>query len=433
LALNQHEARVPPNVQPLARMKTLYISYFGALKHLSQTQVIPYLKGLAANGVGVTLLTFEERWANGREEASARTALRVELRECGISWVALRYHKRPSLPATAWDVAAAVTVATYLVIRRRIDVVHARSHVPAVPALLLKLLLGRKMIFDLRGIMAEEYVDAGVWRRGTPAYRITRWVERVALYHADAVVMLTSRIRDQLTAQHPGVLSRKVEVIPCCVDLSLYAPVDKKEARARLGLGGSRLMVYAGSLGGWYLTDEMVQLFLVARTFDPGMHFLLLTQTPSVAREALTRRSVDEGAFSVKTVQPRDVPAHLQAADFAIALIRPAPSKVSSSPTKVGEYLASGLPILANRGIGDVDQVIERREVGVLIEDFGEPSYRKAVASIVALVDRDQGLATRCRSAAEEEFSLEKVGVPRYLDVYRRLGPGAGSPTQRRP
>jgi glycosyltransferase involved in cell wall biosynthesis len=360
-------------------------------------------------------------------------ALEVELGRSGISWVALRYHKRPSLPATAWDVAAAITVATYLVIRRRIDVVHARSHVPAVPALLLKLLLGRKMIFDLRGTMAEEYVDAGLWRRGGPAYRITRWVERAALCHADAVVMLTSRIRDQLSPRGTGVVGRKVQVIPCCVDVSLYAPVDKKEARARLGLGGSRIMVYAGSLGGWYLTDEMVRLFLVARTFDPEMHFLLLTQTPGVAREALARRGVDERAFSVKTVQPRDVPAHLQAADFAIALIKPAPSKVSSSPTKVGEYLASGLPILANRGIGDVDQVIERREVGVLIEDFGEPSYGKGVTSILALIERDRDLATRCRSAAAEEFSLEKVGVPRYLDVYRRLGLGAESQTPRRP
>jgi glycosyltransferase involved in cell wall biosynthesis len=423
---------VPPDAQPLVSVRSLYISYFGALKHLSQTQVIPYLKGLAANGVGVTLLSFEERWADPRDEASARTALAAELRQSGISWIALRYHKRPSLPATAWDVTVAVVVSFYLVICRRIGVVHARSHVPAVPALLLKLLLRRKLVFDLRGTMAEEYVDAGVWRRGSWAYRVTKSVERAALHHADAVVMLTSRIRDQLSAQEPSALARKATVIPCCVDLSLYTAVDKEQARARLGLGRSRVMVYAGSLGGWYLTDEMVRLFLAARRIDPQMYFLVVTQTPSLAEEAFSRCGVDGGAFSVRTVPPRDVSVHLQAADFAISLIKPAPSKVSSSPTKVAEYLASGLPILANRGIGDVDEVIERHEVGVLIENLDELAYRQAVTSILALIDQGPGLATRCRRAAEEEYSLTNVGVPRYLEVYRRLALGEESRNPKR-
>jgi glycosyltransferase involved in cell wall biosynthesis len=405
-------------------LRTLYISYFGALKHLSQTQVIPYLKGLATNGVGVTLLSFEERWADPREESSARKDLEIELRENGISWVPLTYHKRPSLLATTWDVFVSVLVSSYLVIRGDIDIVHARGHVPAVPALLLKLLLRRKLIFDLRGTMADEYVDAGVWRRESLPYRATKWVERTALHRADAVVILTSRIREQFVASLPETVGQRIEVIPCCVDTTLHAPLERHEARGRLGLGQARIMVYVGSLGGWYLTDEMVRLFCVAREMDPKMHFLILTQTPSGARAALSRSGVDAGTFTVATVRPREVSACLQAADFAISLIKPAPSKVSSSPTKVGEYLASGLPILANRGIGDVDALIERHRVGVLIEDFNDRSYAEAVASILTLIDRDSDVGTRCRRAAEEELSLEKIGVPRYLGVYRRLGVG---------
>jgi glycosyltransferase involved in cell wall biosynthesis len=406
-------------------LRTLYISYFGALKHLAQTQVIPYLKGLAAHGVGVTLLSFEERWADPRQEASARKALELELAQAGIAWVPLRYHKRPSLPATAWDVFVCVIVGLYLVIRKKIDVVHARGHVPAVPALILKTLLGRKLVFDVRGVMADEYVDAGLWRRGNLPYRVTKWVERTALRRADAVVMLTSRIREQFVASLPEAVGRRIEVIPCCVDTSLHEPLDRQQERLRLGFGGARVMAYVGSLGGWYLTDEMVRLFLVARLIDPGLHFLILTQTPDGARSALARGGIDEAAFSVSTVSPREVSARLQAADFGISLIKPAPSKVSSSPTKVGEYLACGLPILANRGVGDVDAIIERYRVGVLLEDFSDDSYRKALTSMLALVEQDADVGARCRRAAAEELSLEKVGVPRYLNVYRRLGLGA--------
>jgi glycosyltransferase involved in cell wall biosynthesis len=183
-------------------------------------------------------------------------------------------------------------------------------------------------------------------------------------------------------------------------------------------------MAYVGSLGGWYLTDEMIRLFCIARAIDPDLHFLILTQTPTEAEAALSRSGVDARAFSVATVHPREVPACLLAADFGISFIKPAPSKVSSSPTKVGEYLASGLPVLANRGVGDVDAIIERHHVGVLIEDFSDRSYREAAASMFALVAQDSEVKRRCRRAAEEELSLERVGVPRYLAVYRRLGLG---------
>jgi glycosyltransferase involved in cell wall biosynthesis len=345
----------------------------------------------------------------------------------------LRYHKRPSLPATVWDVAVSVLVSFCLVIRGDIDIVHARGHVPAVAALLVKFLLRRKLLFDLRGTMADEYVDAGLWRRGNLPYRVTKWVERTALHHADAVVMLTSKIREQFLVWLPETVCRRIEVIPCCVDTTLYAPLEKQQARRRLGLGRARVMVYVGSLGGWYLTDEMVRLFCVARGIEPELNFLILTQTPSRARAALSRRGVDAAAFSVATVPPREVSACLQAADFAISLIKPAPSKVSSSPTKVGEYLASGLPILANRGIGDVDAIIERHHVGVLIEEFSDRSYAKAVTSILALIDQDPEVGTRCRRAAQEELSLEKVGVPRYLGVYQRLGVGSTSRTPNAP
>jgi hypothetical protein len=50
-------------------VKTLYISYFGALKHLSHSQILPYLRELAAAGVDVTLLSFEEHGADPAKEA----------------------------------------------------------------------------------------------------------------------------------------------------------------------------------------------------------------------------------------------------------------------------------------------------------------------------------------------------------------------------
>src|SRR4029453_6841029 len=121
----------------------------------------------------------------------------------GITWHSRRYHKRPSLPATIYDTFAGALTALRILGRHHLDAVHARNHVPAAMALMVRKLTGCRMIFDLRGLMAEEYVDAGTWRRGGLPYRITNWIQRIALRRADHVVMLTEAVRRHLFGGPP--------------------------------------------------------------------------------------------------------------------------------------------------------------------------------------------------------------------------------------
>ena len=128
----------------LANRRVLYISYNGMLDPLGQSQVIPYLKELSRAGVRFTLLSFEGAKAytpKGRERCEQ---LRAELTKSAIDWHFLRYHKRPSLPATFYDVLAGIRYAGRLVRNKKIEMVHARSHIPATIALRLKRRFGLK-------------------------------------------------------------------------------------------------------------------------------------------------------------------------------------------------------------------------------------------------------------------------------------------------
>lgn len=408
-------------------MKTLYLSYFGALKPLSHSQVIPYLVGLARQGVGVTLVSFEERLSERREEVRRRAALRATLNHLGISWVPLRYHKRPSLPATAFDLAVGTLVAAYLVLRHRIAVIHARSHIPALIGLVVRALTGCKLVFDMRGVMAEEYVEAGVWRESSFAFRAVKWVERRALARADAIVMLTHRIRNALLEASAELRSNRapIEIIPCCVDTIHYGGVDRSAARARLGFGDEPVMAYAGSLGGWYMSSEMVDFLIVAQQLFPRLHFMVLTQsTFELIKRELTARGVSPDRYSIRGVDPSSMPMHLAAADFGVCFIRPGYSKWSSSPTKIGEYLASGLPVVTGAGIGDVDEMVRSEGVGIVVDAFATRDYRLAAARLADLLREGPPLRERCRRTAQEKLSLERVGWPGYLRVYRSLEGG---------
>jgi hypothetical protein len=153
--------------------RVLFISYNGMLEPLGQSQVLPYLRELAKRGVRITLLSFERAKAFETEGKAACEELRQKLESQGIEWHWLRYHQRPSVPATFYDVLAGIRKASSLVRSRQIEMIHARGHIPAAIALGVKRRLGTKMIFDLRGLMAEEYVDAEHWREGSIPYRIT--------------------------------------------------------------------------------------------------------------------------------------------------------------------------------------------------------------------------------------------------------------------
>jgi glycosyltransferase involved in cell wall biosynthesis len=124
--------------------------------------------------------------------------------------------------------------------------------------------------------------------------------------------------------------------------------------------------------------------------------------------------------FSVLSVPARQVPSYLSAADAGLSFIKSCFSKLASSPTKNAEYLACGLPLIINSGIGDSDVLIDDWNAGVLLEDLTETEYAEAGTFIEAMAAKP-GTRTAARAVAERLFDLERVGVERYAALYERV------------
>lgn len=404
--------------------RVLFISYNGMLDPLGQTQVLPYLRELAKLGVRFTLLSFERDKAFKPDGAKRRDILKQRLFIEGIEWHWLRYHQKPSLPATVYDVIAGVRYASRLVRRNKIEMVHARSHIPATIALALRKRHGVKMIFDVRGLMAEEYVDAEHWKKGSVPYRITKAMERRAFAATDAVVTLTEKIWPILS-DWDGLKGRDLAhtVIPCCVDLELFntTDADREQTRAKLGLGERFTLIYSGSLDGWYLTEKMADFFAELLKTKPDAYLIWLTTgSHSRVTQLMTERNVSPRNFGAHSAVAADVPSYLAAADAGVAFIKPCLSKLASSPTKYGEYLACGLPLLINSGIGDSDVLVEQFHAGSLVREFNAESYRRSAAEVEALAAEPDTRA-KARAVARELFDLRTVGAKRYAELYKRV------------
>ena len=213
------------------------------------------------------------------------------------------------------------------------------------------------------------------------------------------------------------------EVIPCCVDLSLFKFSDEERARRRgeLGLGDRLTMVYSGSLDGWYLTEQMADFFASFLKQNHEAHLLWLTTgSHDRVRELMRARNVEPDNFSVRAVASGDVASYLAAADVGLAFIKRCVSKIASSPTKNGEYLACGLPLVINAGVGDSDLLINEWKAGVLIDDFSEDDFVKAAREIEAIMS-DDDVRRKARLVAEEVFNLETIAGKRYASLYERV------------
>lgn len=409
-------------------LSALYLCYLSLDDPLVHTQVVAYLTGLARLGHTIHLLTYEPKMLRAR-----RRAVRREMQRQGISWHRLTYHKRPSLPATIFDALAGALVGTWLVVRHRLEAVHCRSHVPAATGLLVTRLTGTHLIFDLRGLMAEEYEDAGLWTRESAGFRITKWIEGVAIRRAAGIVVLTHKVAGMLFGPQGDP---RVHVIPCCADLERIAAAAsrREEVRAALGVGQDPVLIYVGKFTGWYMHEEMAELFAVARKRRPSLHLLVLTQVePGPITIELARHGVPLDAVTILSASSEDVPGYLAAADLAMALIRPLPSKASSSPTKIGEYLGAGLPVVAMAGIGDCDELFANEGAGILLDlPITRDALVNAVERLLVLTADVEG-ADRRRRLAARELSLTGRGIPAYAALYRQVASHADPPDREGP
>jgi glycosyltransferase involved in cell wall biosynthesis len=247
--------------------------------------------------------------------------------------------------------------------------------------------------------------------------RAARRIEAANLRRADGVVVLTRHAVDKLRWRHPSLPA--LSVIPTCTDVSVFRPRTANE-EPEFGL------VFSGSLGTWYAAKEMLEFARVASDVISGPTLFLALQP-----EELRRLGPTPEAMEIRTVEPAAVAEWLRRARALFFFSRRGFSKYASCPTKFAESLASGLPVVCNRGIGDLDDIIEREGVGVLVDRFSEDAYVAAARRLRRLLD-DPGLADRCRNLAETRFSV-KLGIESYANLYSAIAAATGSRSRREP
>jgi len=404
--------------------RVLFISYDGMTDPLGQSQVLPYLGGLSAAGYSITLISCEkpERYEENRETIEGICAQK------GIQWMPVSYHSKPPVISTLQDIRTIYRLAVKLHRANPFEIVHCRSYISALVGQRLKKKLGIRFLFDMRGFWADERVDGGLWNLQSPVFgRIYKYFKKKEiefLEQADHIVSLT---HDAKAEMNSWKLNRTeglpITVIPCCVDTQLFDPqkinaADKQKLKQQLGLKPDEpVMGYVGSIGTWYMLSEMLEVFKTFRTMQPKARMLFVTTEKADAfTSALAQTGLTLEELIIIPAKRAEVPLFLSIMDYSLFFIKPAFSKKASSPTKQGEIMAMGKPVICNTGVGDTDKVVTRYQSGTLVPEFKDSSYNKALETLLATNFNPEQI----RAGALEYYGLE-AGIASYKKIYDDL------------
>ena len=217
---------------------------------------------------------------------------------------------------------------------------------------------------------------------------------QLAAFFADGIVCVSHEIRSKVWAS----AWRPTIVLPTGVDLALFQPMDRAEARRRLGYG----------------PHERVVLFNAGR--NPAV------KDPQLAQAAVTQATLRVGKIRFVVLdgsaRPQDMPLYMNAGDALLVT-----SRTEGSPTVVQEAMACNLPVVSV-DVGDVRERLEGVR-GCKVIDSRDPAELGA-----ALVET---LKYSRRSDGRAHAAPLDVGIiaARLADFYRSVGSASAGPLPR--
>ncbi|MBT3510272.1 MAG: glycosyltransferase [Nitrospina sp.] len=403
--------------------RVLYISYDGLTDPLGQSQVLPYVIELSRLGFSFVLLSCEKMDAYKKN----RGLIEKILEGTDVEWAPIFYTKKPPILSTLYDYWRLKRKAIFLHHKNEFQLVHCRSYIASMIGLCLKKTYRVKFIFDMRGFWADERVDGGLWDLKNIVYK---WIysffkkkEKAFLENADHIISLTLAGKKEMDSwKHIKRLSLPISIIPCCTDTALFDRGKIKieamqNARKELGVGEDEpILTYLGSVT-WYLLDEMLAFFLIYLEKFPNGKFLFITYANA---EFIRSRAREVGVpldkVLIVSAQRSSVPVFASLGHFSIIFRKLVYSTKAASPTKQGELMSLGIPIICNAAVGDMDILVRKYQSGLIVDSHGDLNYRKVVDDI----ERGSFDPDNIRKGALDYFSLQ-IGVASYKNIYGSL------------
>lgn len=367
---------------------------------LGKSQVLTYLTKLSKD-YQITLISFEKISDYYNKRNFYLTSDQIS--KANIRWIPLLYHKSFPLLSTLIDISKGVLNSVKVVKQKNINIIHARSFIPSIIALCSCTLSKSKYIYDMRGFWVDERLESGQLKKKSIVLSTLRFIDRILLSKAFSVIVLTNAAKVELIKNN-HVSGKKISVIPTCVNLENF--------KRNIKLISSKLtLCYLGSTGSQYLFDKVVLFFKELVKRNPNAFLKIINKNDhDYIKNILNENNIEEKYYEVLYVEHSSIPRHLVEVNFGIMFYKNTYSRIGCSPTRLGEFLSLGIPIICNSSVGDVRDILMNKRVGVLLEDYSIKSLEMAISNMYDIM-KQNNIDIICRKTAKSYFDIESAIV----------------------
>ncbi|MEZ8581565.1 hypothetical protein AB6D24_17225, partial [Vibrio splendidus] len=382
---------------------------------LGKSQVLEYLKNLSVEHE-MYLHTFEKDISGAMIDE-----IQGVMDAHNIKWSYQSYNNKFGLLSTLIQVLSGFFEVLKKVKKHGINVIHARSNIPVLIALLVKVITGTKVLFDIRGFQIDEKTEIGRIKNGGIIYKLLKEIETSAYKYSDAIVSLTYNAKEIISRVTD---SDKISVISTCANSKVFKfERDDSFKRAQGYQQNEKVIIHAGTVSNWYDFDSELLLIRELMAKDKNIQFLILNKNEhEFILAKLNEFSIDQTRAKIKEVDFYQMSKYLSFAHASIFIIKPTYSKRASAPTKFAENLCCHLFSITNNDIGDMNGFITKYpEVGFSF-DISEikTNVKQLSSDLLISLDSYNKESNQFQTLYEQHFSGEQA-VKDYSDLYVKL------------
>lgn len=206
---------------------------------------------------------------------------------------------------------------------------------------------------------------------------------RIANYFCDGFTVITPMLGD-LVSKEVSRFKGNMGVWGSGVNLSHFSAdkqVDSAVIREKLKLNGKKVVLYHGVLTEDRGIQNVIRAMDILRDRHKDLVFLLVGDGKADAELKSLKEEMDLGDRVIFTgkVPYADIPMYVRCADFGILPFPDITWWSVSSPIKLMEYLAMGVPVLAT----DIDAnryVLSRTDGGMLLKNSTPEAIAKGIS-----------------------------------------------------
>jgi len=397
----------------------LYISLTGMTEPLGRSQVLEYLIELSKKN-SICLISFERE-----DDLGSIDEIETFLRGYDIEWHYRVYSNKYGIVSTVWQIMEAVSLGSKLIKKRSIDIVHARSMIPATMGLLLKKMHGVKLLFDIRGFAVDEKVDSGRLKKNALLYKVLKKLDNYLYKTSDHIVTLTHAAKEIL-GDDLNIPEKKITVIPTCANREVFSVMNQDERDAfKNALGYAKkdkIVIHTGTVSGWYDFESEVKLIKEMMKQNEDVYFLVLNKNEQdFIEKMLSTHQLPTQKVQLLSSPFDEVYKYLNIADVSLFFIKPSYSKQASAPTKFAENVACLLPSITNGNVGDMGFYLEQYNVGEAIDlDMLNKNLVSDTAELLRQMEVLAYEAETFERLFNEHFDKE-MAVRKYQAIYEQL------------